>query len=238
MLGSDMADSDVAVHARTSVACARLGSLTTYARRPSSQHTSSVAVRARTDGSVEVQLGRSALAARQLLARPVASLHVAPPDCEPVLLHGTARRLPGAGERGGLVFHLGVAAVRVGSPPVLLGEGAYSAADPDPLRDAAPAVLAHLNGGHADALALCVRDRGQRAAFAYAIRLDAGGLTVLAVGNDGAGRVRLPFPAPMVEPRDLPAALGRMLSVRCGCAAPRLSRQPSGDGGNRGPAAG
>lgn len=232
-----MAGSDIAVHARTSVACARLGSLTTYARRPSSQYTSSVAVCARTDGSVEVQLGRSVLAARQLLARPVACLHVAPPGCEPVLLHGTARRLPGAGERGGLVFHLEVATVRVGSPPVLLGEAAYTAADPDPLGDAAPAVLAHLNGGHADALVACVRDRGHRAAFAYAVRLDAGGLTVVAVGCGGAGQVRLPFPAPVAVPRDLPAGLGRLLSVRCGCAAPRLSRQPSGDAGNRGPAA-
>ncbi|MEX2288756.1 MAG: DUF2470 domain-containing protein [Mycobacteriales bacterium] len=216
-----MAGSDVAVQARISVACARLGSLTTYDRRPSSRHTSSVTVLARTDGTVEVQLARSTIAARQLLARPVASLHVEPDGCEPVLLHGSVRRLPGLGERGGLVFHLAVAAVRVGNPAVLLGGAAYAAADPDPLRDAAPAVLAHLNAGHTDALAACVRDRGHRAAFAYAIGLDAGGLTVVGVGGGGAGRVRLPFPAPLAEPRDLPVGLGRLLNVRCGCAASR-----------------
>lgn len=213
--------SDSAVQARTSVDCARVGSLTTYARHPSSQHTTSVRVRARPDGTVEVQLARDAVGSCHLLARPVATLHVAPVGCEPVLLHGAARRLPGLGDRGTLVFHLEVAAVRVGRPPVLLDEPAYSAADPDPLRHDAPAVLAHLNGEHADALAACLRAGGHDAAFVHATRLDATGLTVLAVGSEGVGAVRLCFPAPVEDLNDLPASLGCTLSPRCECSSSR-----------------
>lgn len=191
-----MAHSDVAVQARTSVDCARVGSLTTYARFPGSQHTCSVSVRARADGTVEVELAVDALSARQLIARPVASLLVAPVGCEPVLLHGSARRLPGHSQRGTLVFHLEVAAVRVGNGRVLVDEAAYCAAAPDPLRHDAPAVLAHLNEGHADALAACLRAGGHDATFAHATRLDAGGLTVTAIGDAGADIVRLAGPSP------------------------------------------
>lgn len=109
--------------ARTSVDRARVGTLTTYARRPSGQHTTTANVRARVDGSVEVHLAPAAVPVRRLLARPVATLQVAPPWCEPVRLHGAVRRLPGTSERGDLVFHLEIAAVRVGSPAVPAGRG-------------------------------------------------------------------------------------------------------------------
>jgi hypothetical protein len=69
-----------------------------------------------------------------------------------VLLHGGARRLPGRTGPASWCSRLEVAAVRVGSPPVLVDQSAWSAARPDPLRCDAPAVLAHLNEGHADAL--------------------------------------------------------------------------------------
>lgn len=206
-----MVGPDDAVDARTSVDCARVGALTTCARQPGSRHTTTVAVRARADGSVEVQLARDACAVRQLLARPVAVLRVAPVACEPVLLHGSARRLPGVSPTGALVFHLEVAAVRVGSPAVLVDPPTYAAAEPDPLRADAPAVLSRVNAGHAEALAACLRAGGHDAAFAHATRLDSGGLTVVAVGSQGVDTVRLQFPAPVARLADLPASLGCVL---------------------------
>ena len=222
-----MTDED-AVQARTSVDRARVGLLTTYARHPSSTHSSSVSVAARDDGSVAVRLSSAALGARQLLARPVATLRLAPPWCEPVLLHGAARRLPGTSERGELVFHLSVAAVRVGSPPVLVDEPSFTRAEPDPLRHDAPGVLTHMNEGHAGALSACLRAGGHQAGFAQATRLDAGGLTAVAVGRDGVDTVRLPFPAPVTDLHDLPPSLAWVLQPGCRCCTARRSSGAAG----------
>ena len=215
----EVQDTDDAVRARTSVDRARVGELTTYARHPSGARTTSVGLQVRPDGSVDVHLSTEADAVAQLLARPLATLHVAPPWCDPVLLHGGVRRLPGRSDRGELVFRLAVAAVRVGSPPVAVDEAAYSAARPDPLRCDAPAVLAHLNEGHADALTACLRARGRDVAFAQATRLDAGGLTVVAVCDDGTDTVRLRFPTPVAALDELPPSLAWVLRPGCGCCA-------------------
>jgi hypothetical protein len=220
-------DTDDAVRARTSVDRARVGELTTYARHPSRRLTTSVGLQVRPEGTVDVHLSTAAHAVAQLLARPLATLRVAPPWCEPVLLHGGARRLPGLTDHGELVFRLEVAAVRVGSPPVPVDEAAYSAARPDPLRCDAPAVLAHLNEGHADALSACLRARGREVAFAQATRLDAGGLTVVAVGPDGADTVRLRFPTPVAALDELPPSLAWVLRPGCGCCT---SSRRSADG--------
>ena len=214
-----MEDTDDAVRARTSVDRARVGELTTYARHPSGQRTTSVGLHVRPDGAVDVHLSTGAHAVTQLLARPLATLRVAPPWCEPVLLHGGARRLPGLTDRGELVFRLEVAAVRVGSPPALVDGSAYAAARPDPLRRDAPAVLAHLNDGHADALTACLRACGRDVAFASATRLDAGGLTVVAVGQDGADTVRLRFASPVAALDELPPSLATVLRPGCTCGA-------------------
>jgi hypothetical protein len=220
-------DTDDAVRARTSVDRARIGELTTYARHPSGTLSTSVGLQVRPDGAVDVHLSTGAHAVAQLLARPLATLRVAPPWCDPVLLHGGARRLPGLTDRGELVFRLEVAAVRVGSPPVLVDGTAYAAARPDPLRCDAPAVLAHLNEGHADALSACLRACGRDVAFAEATRLDAGGLTVVAVGPAGADTVRLRFPTPVAALDELPPSLAWVLQPGCGCCA---STRRSADG--------
>lgn len=220
-----------ACQARTTVDRARVGMLTTYARHPSGQHRTSVGLHARADGSVELHLALAAVAVRQLLARPVATLQVAPLWCEPVRLHGAARRLPGLSDRGDLVFHLQVTAVRVGSPPVLLDEAAYAAAAPDPLRHEAPDVLRHLNEGHADALATCLRAGGHDVGFASATRLDTAGLTAVAVGRDGVDTVRLSFPRPITDLGDLPPSLRHVLSPGCGCCSTARPGRAPGPGG-------
>lgn len=214
-----MQDAHLAVEARTAVDQARTGTLTTYARQPGARHTTCVAVRARDDGSVEVELEPGSLAVRQVLARPLASLCVAPAGCEPVLLHGAALRLPGSGQSV-LRFHLQAGAVRVGTPPLLLDQATYETAVPDPLRHDAPHVLAHLNEGHADALATCLRAGGHPVSYARAVRLDAGGLTVLAVTEDGVDTVRLRFPAPVGDLRELPPSLRGVLSPGRRCCSP------------------
>ena len=222
-----MEDTDDAVRARTSVDRARIGELTTYARHPSGALSTSVGLQVRADGAVDVHLSTSAHAVAQLLARPLATLRVAPPWCEPVLLHGGVRRLPGLTDRGELVFRLEVAAVRVGSPPVLVDGAAYAAARPDPLRCDAPAVLAHLNEGHADALSACLRACGRDVGFAEATRLDAGGLTVVAVGPEGADTVRLRFPSPVAALGELPPSLAWVLQPGCSCCT---AVRPHADG--------
>lgn len=216
-----------AVRARTSVECARVGWLTTYGRHPSSQYTTCVQVRPRRDGSVEVQLGRDAVGVRQLLARPVATLEIFPVGCEPVLLQGAVRRLPGLSDNGVLLFHLDVAVVRVGAPAMLLDERSYFAAAPDLLAQQAHAVLSHLNGAHADALAACLRAAGHRVGFARATGLDSGGLTVAAVTAEGVERVRLRFPQPVTELGQLPPSLSTVLSPRCDCSASRTATEPA-----------
>lgn len=217
-----MPDQD-AVLARTSVDLARLGMLTTYARQPGSTTSTAVSVAASADGSLELRLSPRALGARQLLVRPVASLHVAPPWCKSVLVRGAARRLPGTDEHGALVFHLTVSAVRVGSPAALVDQRSYACAAPDPLRHDAPAVLSHVNDAHADALAACLRAGGSPAEFASATRLDSTGLTAVAVGPEGVETVQLRFPSPVTDLRDLPPSLAWALDPRCRCCGSRRS---------------
>ncbi|MBW3638607.1 MAG: DUF2470 domain-containing protein [Actinobacteria bacterium] len=207
-----MAEVELAVLARTAVDCSRLGSLTTYDRHPSSQHTATIPLRARPDGSVELQVTCGSVSAGQLLARPIATLHVAPAGYEAVLLRGSARRLPRTSTQAGLVFHLEAAIIRVGARSALLDERAYRGAAPDPLRHDAPVVLSHLNDTHADALAACLRARGQDAAFARATRLDARGLTIVTVGSTGVATVRLDFPAAVASLNELPAGMACLLT--------------------------
>lgn len=189
-----MQTGDLAVRARTSVERARVGALTTYARCPYGQRTTSVAVRARPDGTVTVQLGRDALGVRQLLARPLATLHVAPAECESVLLQGAARRLPGLSDSGSVVFHLEVAAVRVGDRALALDERAYFAASPSPVRHTPHGLVSHVNSCHADWLVASLRAAGHEVSFAEATSVDAAGLLVACVNDSGAETVRLRLP--------------------------------------------
>lgn len=218
---------DSAVLARTAVDCARVGSLTTYARHASRRHTTPVVVRPRVDGTVEVRVAPRTVAAEQLLSRPLASLRIAPSACQPVLLQGAARRIPGVRD-GLLSFHLDVAAVRVGAAGTRVAEKAYAAARPDPLRHDAPAVLAHLNGCQSEAIAACLRARGAAVGFVHAAGLDAGGLTLVVASTDGVGTVRLRFPSRVTSLSQLPVSLCGALSQGCGCSGAHPLGSPVG----------
>lgn len=217
---------DLAVLARTSVDCARVASLTSYPRGPGAPHLTTAAVRARADGTVEALLSPASPAVRLLLARPIATLRLAPVGCEPVLLHGAARRLSGASDDGRLVFHVEAGAVRVGPRADPVDEAGYATAAPDPLRHDAPKVLTHLNSEHSDAMAACLRARGCDAQFVEAVRLDAEGLTVLAVAASGVATVRLRFGTRISQLEQLPTGLHALLVPRAAgppppTAAPR-----------------
>lgn len=211
---------DPAACARTAVDRARTGLLTTYARHPSRSHTASVSITAAPDGSVQLHLPVGGMPARQLLARPVATLSIRPPACEPTVVHGAVTRLRGTSAEGTLVFRLEVAAGRVGAPACFVDGEAYEQASPDPLRHAAPGVLAHLNDAHAEGLAGCLRAAGHDLSYAVATRLDAHGLTVAAVGRCGVSSVRLAFPRRVDRLDELPPSLLCALGASCECRTP------------------
>ena len=222
--------SALAARARTAVDCADVALLTTYARAPHSARTTTAAVRARPDGTVEVLLAPSSPAVHDLLARPVATVRLAPAGCLPVLLHGAARRLRGVERDGRLVFHVQVASVRVGRAAELVDEASYTSAEPDPLRHEAPGVLAHLNAGHAAALAQCLQARGIDAEIACATGLDAHGLTVVGIGRTGVEEVRLAFAEPVSDLSQLPAGLHAALAPGCSCEHRSAPRPPDAVG--------
>lgn len=208
--------------ARAAVDAARVATLVTYGRHPSRQSETAVDVRAREDGSLEVELAPAAHAVRQLLARPLATVHLAPPGHPPVLVHGAARRLPGRNDDGRLVFHVEAAAVRLGEQSRAVDADRYAvgpATAVDLLDRRAPYVLAHVNAAHADLLLQQVRAVGHDALYASATALDACGLTVVAVDPHGADQLRLPFVAELTRPGHLPAALSALLTQRCDCRA-------------------
>lgn len=205
-----------AERARTAVASARVGCLTTYARHSAARpHPTTVAVECDGEGRPVLPVTPNSLAAAQLLARPLATLHVAPPGCEATTVHGAAHRLRAAGD-GLLRYRLEVGSVRLGQRrplPVPLEQ--YQAASPDPLRHAAPAVLHHLARCHAEQLAACLRTRGHDALWVEPRALDRRGLDVLSVGPDGVDLVRLSFPEPVTRLQELAAGLAVPLLCRC-----------------------
>lgn len=203
------------VLARTSMASARAGSLLTFSRQVRGHRTTLVTVTACPDGSAEITLERGSPALLQLMARPLAVLTVAPPWCEPLTLHGGVRKLPSDDGDRHVRLHLSGAVVRLGRPCRTIDPEEYAAAAPDPLHPDVPAVLAHLNAGHTDALAACLRAQGRDAAFVEAAALDTHGLTVLSVGAAGVERVRLTFPRPVERLSQLPGGIAGLLRARC-----------------------
>jgi hypothetical protein len=142
--------------ARTAVARARGGTLTTYSRAGAA--TTLVPVRD-DHGALVLGLCPSDLAVADLTLRPLGSIRVAPVHCAIVKLEGTVRRL--ADDCDGLArFRLEVAAVRIGRVPQPVEVRAYRRAEPDPLRDDAPGILARLRARPSDALAACLRAHG------------------------------------------------------------------------------
>lgn len=203
--------------ARTSLARARIAALLTYPRSAPRPHLTSVTVGCDRAGRPVVRVYAGSPAAARLLARPLATVRVAPVGGNTVTVHGAAHRLRGTGDDGRLTYGVEVGAVLLGAgTPARVEVEAYLAAEPDPLRHEAPAVLAHLRDAHAGQLTACLRALGHDAQWAEPSALDRHGLTVVAVGLEGVATIRLSFPEPVRRLQDLRPGLGTVLLCRCG----------------------
>ncbi len=213
---------NAAALARASLQCASVATLTTYPRLATRPHLTTVAVTTDEDGSALVLLRPGALATQHLLTRPFATVTVAPAGCERVRLHGAVQRLAGNDRTGRLAFRIEPGAVRLGDEELPVATAAYRNATPDPFSADASAVVAHLrHPHHAEQLTACLRALGHDVQFAEAVGLDRRGITVLAVGLDGATLVHLDFPAPINRLADLPPDLHVVLTCHGGsCGRP------------------
>lgn len=230
-----------AEQARTAVAQARLATLTTYPRlaRPALT-TVSVADQ---DGGLLITVRGSAPAVADLALRPLATVRVAPAFCEPVTIQGEVQRLPNAPCRSGgsrahaepsevfesARFRLEVGAVRLGTAGrQVVDVQDYWAAEPDPLREDAPGILAHLRRGHGATLAACLRAQGRSAAvWAEPSALDRYGLQLVVLEPGGVSTVRLQFTALVRSVDDLGRGLSVVLrgSDRCGACQAAADQQ-------------
>jgi hypothetical protein len=204
-----------AEQARTALARARLGTLTTFGRRSLAPRMTTVSVTA--DGpAVVVRLRPGSLAVADLLARPLATVQIGPAGHEPVVLQGGASRLPGRDADGRLSFRLEPGAVRVGARSCAVPLPEFLSASPDPLHEDAPALLTHLRDGHRADLAACLRARGHLTVqWVEPWSLDRHGLVLLALTAHGVSRVRLDFPRPVAVLDDLGPGLSTLFRCRC-----------------------
>ncbi len=209
----------IAERARTTAASAVAADLITYARRPGGPRRATVPVVADHCGRPVLDVGTTAPELARLLARPLATVLLTAPACPPVVLHGGAHLVRGPHGPQAVAFRLQIASVRVilgGCRGTLVGPAEYEAAEPDPLRDAAPGVLAHLAGRHRAELRDCVRAQGLAdVGFVEPQALDRYGLELLAITEQGATVVRLSFPAPVIHLKQLPAGVAGALRCRC-----------------------
>lgn len=79
----------------------------------------------------------------------------------------------------------------------------YAVASPDPLADAGPGIIAHMNEDHADALALFARVYGGvETAEATMTAVDRLGFHLQVKSEERYHGLRIPFPRPIEDPRD------------------------------------
>jgi hypothetical protein len=216
-----------AEHARTAVASALTGALTAYLRQATPLR---ARVTVRDDrGQVVLGLSSDSDAARLLSIRPFAAVRVAPPGCEPTVLQGTVCRLARADRSRITRFTLTPGAIRLdGAQKLPVEASAYLEAQPDPLRHEAAAVIAHLRRDHGQDLADCLRAQGHhQVLWAEASRLDRYGLELIALEAEGISTIRLTFPEPVHDLRELGPSLYLALHDGCGECRHRRSRPGS-----------
>lgn len=203
-----------AEQARTTLAVARSGVLTTHLR-----HGSPVlrAVTVHSGGDpVELSFRTDDPAGAVLEPHRVATLEVLAAGCAPTTVYGQVRQLRRV--HGRIIrCALDVQAVRLGmraEEPVDLG--AFRVAEADPLRGDIPQILDHLRRDHGPDLVNCLRAQGHgRVQWAEARRLDRFGLELTVLDGEGVATVRLDFPQPVTCLRDLSPGLYLALRGRC-----------------------
>jgi putative heme iron utilization protein len=225
---------------RTLLHTGRAGMLATWSRRhPGHPFGSLAPYGVLADGSPTLLLSRLAVHAQNLAADPRASLLVAPDPgdlaaprvtlvggvarvsdetledarADYLARHESARAWVGFGD---FAFHrLDVAAAYYvagfGAMGWVEGEELRAAA-PDPLADSAPAILAHMNADHRDALVLyCRCFAGVTAGEAEMTAVDRLGFAVRVRTADGERSLRIAFSQPVATPDDTRKALVAMV---------------------------
>ncbi len=231
-----------AEQARTLVHLGRTGTLGTLSRRhPGHPFVSIMPYAPDERGRPLVLISTLAMHTQNLAADPRASLLVAQPGDDPlalarVTLMGAARRLE-AGERPAArdaylarhpnavhwvdfddfaFWRLDVADVYfVGGFGAMdwLTVSGYEAARPDPLADAAPGIIEHMNRDHADALVLYARTLGGLAAeAAEMVAVDRLGFKLRVRASDGLHGCRIAFPREAASAEQCRAVLIEMLA--------------------------
>ncbi len=204
-----------AEQARTTLAVARCGALTTDPRR-GSQVLAAVIVHGGED-PVSFSLPADDPASAVLRSGPLSTLRVAPAGFAPTTVQGQVRHLEPADGRGLIRYALGIATVRLGNggeQPVDVG--AVLAAEPDPLREHVAAILDHLQRDHGPDLVSCLRAQGHgQVQWAQARRLDRYGLELTVLDADGVAIVRLDFPQPVACLEDISPGIYLALRGRC-----------------------
>ena len=231
-----------AEQARTLVHLGRTGTLGTLSRRhPGHPFVSIMPYAPDERGRPLVLISTLAMHTQNLAADPRASLLVAQPGDDPlalarVTLMGAARRLE-AGERPAArdvylarhpnavhwvdfddfaFWRLDVADVYfVGGFGAMdwLTVSGYEASRPDPLADAAPGIIEHMNRDHADALVLYARMLGGLAAqAAEMVAVDRLGFKLRVRAADGLHGCRIAFPREAASAEQCRAVLIEMLA--------------------------
>ncbi len=202
--------------ARTALAGATAGTLAT-GRCPTPPSLTLVSIEDQPDGRPLVRLEQGSPTARLVATRPVATLSVPGPDPFHALdLIGPMN--PCRPNRDGTrTYRMSLLSVRlVGATTVPLPLGEFCAAEPDPLRDRAPAALRHLETAHPEELVACVQAHGHDAQAVVPRALDRYGVELAAIGPDGVRRVRLAFPGGPIDDLDqVNTGLRLLLTCRC-----------------------
>lgn len=209
----------LAERARTSVAEARVATVTTSSRL-GRQVSTLMGIHAADDGAPVIALNAGSSAAAILRRRALATMQLDPPDWDPVTLQGRFRLLLGCDAQL-LLFRLDVGSVHLGQRrPTVVELEDYRSCEPDPLRQDAPGILAHLRRGHGEQLAACLRANGHATAqWAEPRRLDRYGLELGVLDNAGVSSARLSFTAPVNGVEDLSTGLSVVLQRGCGRCA-------------------
>jgi putative heme iron utilization protein len=240
--GPGVPEPTFAEQARTLVHLGRTGTLGTLSRRhPGHPFVSIMPYAPDERGGPLVLISTLAMHTQNLAVDPRASLLVAQPGDDPLALArvtvmGAARRLE-AGERPAArdaylarhpnavhwvdfddfaFWRLDVADVYfVGGFGAMdwLAVPGYEAARPDPLADAAPGIIEHMNRDHADALVLYARVLGDMPAeAAEMVAVDRLGFKLRVRAADGLHGRRIGFPREVTSPEQCRAVLIEMLA--------------------------
>ena len=98
----------------------------------------------------------------------------------------------------------------------------WGSSRPDPVQGLAAGAIEHLNDDHADSLLLIAQVTGGRtdATSATALGLDRYGLDLLAHGDAGTGRVRVPWPEEVTSPDQIRMASVELVKAARAAAPP------------------